>query len=143
MATIPPLAIAGDQFTPDDLSDAAYLLVKQAANVTLLLLKAKGQEERDQLLQRHQQLVADAIFLATKIITLVTGEAKLTGAEIVAAIKRVDQTLKKISEIKDALVVVDALLKFTAAVLSGSGTAIVTTGVALSNTLKEKKQKND
>lgn len=130
-----PISKLGDQLDAASMTFAASLLLKQASEVARRLGIATKQSVIDHLLRQHEQLVSDAISLNSRAISLVAGEAKVEGEAIAEKIANVSETLKKIASIKRALGVIDALLSFVAAVLTGSGTAIVAAGIKLDGDL--------
>lgn len=134
----PPEEVAkpGDQLEAASMTRAASLLLNQATDVARRLGLATKQSIIDELMRQHEQLVADAITLNSGAISLVAGEAKIKGRAIADKIAKVNETLKKIASIKRALGILNALLGFVAAVLTGSGTAIVIAGIKLDGDLK-------
>ena len=120
---------AGDnspgELSAADMTKAAGLLLQQAAQVTLRIADAANDSEAKALLAAHRDLTARAMKLNNKAITLLAGEAKVEGSDIVAAIDQANQTLQAIAEIQKALALVQKVLGLAGAVLTGNGTAIV------------------
>jgi hypothetical protein len=130
-----PPAQPGDELDAPSMTACAGQLLEQAAEVTRRIALAQTQQDVDALARQHERLVAAALNLNDKAVSLVAGEAKLEGSQIAGAIEHTNQQLSKITETRKALAVLDALLSFTAAVLTGSGKAILKAAAGLKKAL--------
>jgi len=138
--TAPIPAMPGDQLDAASMTRAASILLIQATDVARRLGLATKQSVIDELLRQHEKLVAAAITLNSGAIDLLAGEAKVEGKDIADLIVKANDTLKKIASIKRALGILDSLLTFVAAVLTGSGSAIVAGAIQLNSNLKPTNQ---
>lgn len=138
--TAPIPAMPGGQLDAASMTRAASILLDQANDVARRLGLATKQSVIDELLRQHEKLVAAAITLNSGAIDLLAGEAKVEGKDIADLIAKANATLKKIASIKRALGVLDSLLAFVAAVLTGSGTKIVAGAIQLNSSLKATNQ---
>lgn len=136
----PTPAMPGDQLDAASMTRAASILLNQATDVARRLGLATKQSIIDELLRQHEKLVAAAITLNSGAIDLLAGEAKVEGKDIADLIAKANDTLKKIASIKRALGILDSLLTFVVAVLTGSGTAIVAGAIQLNSDLKATNQ---
>jgi len=137
--TTPPAAQPGDELDAASMTRAASSLLDQANDVARRLGLSTKDSVTKKLLLQHEQLVADAITLNSGAIVLIAGEAKVEGAAIANKIATANETLKKIASTKRAIGILDTLIDFVAAVLTGSGTAIVEAVINLDKDLEKPK----
>jgi hypothetical protein len=119
------LAKAGDQLTIADLNGAFQFLIDEANALNADAARAPDVATQQAIGRTQNALLARAAKLNAKSIDLLTDEARITAEHINSAVTAAKTVIEKIASIKSKLEKLGAVLDFFAAVLTGSGTAIL------------------
>jgi len=120
-----PTAQPGDRIQGAALAEAAQRVGDMADSLQAAIAAAPSGEERAALRARQDELLHIAAQLDVEGIELLVGQARVSGEQVLAAIRAAQAAVDGVADLRSRLKQLGALVDFAGVVLTGKGDRIL------------------